>query len=46
MLLFNARAESNADVFDFELSDEQMARLDGLDEGKAGSCSWNPVDAD
>lgn len=36
---------SNADVYDFQLNDEQMKSLDALDEGKAGSCSWNPVDA-
>lgn len=39
-----ARIKSNAEVFDFELSDEQMARLDGLDQGAKGACSWNPVD--
>lgn len=37
---------SNANVFDFELNAEQMQKLDSLDEGKAGSCSWNPVDAE
>ncbi len=38
-----SRIAANADVFDFELSSEQMARLDGLDEGAKGACSWNPV---
>lgn len=38
-------AEENADVYDFELDQDAMARLDALDEGKAGACSWNPVDA-
>jgi len=33
------------DVFDFELSDEEMAQLDGLDKGKEGAVTWNPVDA-
>jgi diketogulonate reductase-like aldo/keto reductase len=37
--------EENADVFDFELSEEQMDKLNALDKGKAGACSWNPVDA-
>jgi diketogulonate reductase-like aldo/keto reductase len=41
-----ARIRSNADVFGFELALEDMAALDALDQGKAGSCSWNPVDAD
>ena len=39
------RVVSNADVFDFELSKEEMAKLDALDKGKAGAISWNPVDA-
>jgi len=33
-------------VFDFSLDEESMQKLDWLDEGKAGSCSWNPVDAE
>lgn len=40
------RIHANADVFDFELSDSDMAELDALDRGKAGAISWNPVDAD
>ncbi|THH19792.1 hypothetical protein EW146_g1460 [Bondarzewia mesenterica] len=40
------RVRSNADLFDFELSKEDMDRLDGLDRGKDGSVTWNPVDAD
>jgi diketogulonate reductase-like aldo/keto reductase len=32
------------DVFGFELDAEDMAALDGLDEGAKGACSWNPVD--
>jgi len=38
-----SRIAANADVFDFALSADQMAGLDGLDEGPAGACSWNPV---
>jgi len=32
-----ARIKSNADVFDFEISPEDMKTLDDLDEGEAGS---------
>ena len=31
------RIKSNADVFDFELSEEDMDRLDGLDQGDKGA---------
>lgn len=31
------RIKDNADVYDFELTDEQMKRLDDLDEGKDGA---------
>lgn len=41
-----ARIHSNADVFDFALDEEDMARLDALDMGAEGSITWNPVDAD
>ncbi|KAL1748733.1 NADP-dependent oxidoreductase domain-containing protein [Schizophyllum fasciatum] len=41
-----SRIHSNAQVYDFELSDEDVAQLDGLDRGKDGAISWNPVDAD
>jgi len=40
------RVRSNVDIFDFELSDKDMAKLDALDKGKAGAISWNPVDAE
>ncbi|TFK53945.1 Aldo/keto reductase [Heliocybe sulcata] len=40
------RIWSNAQIFDFELSKDDMDRLDALDRGKAGSISWNPVDVD
>ncbi|KAI0373477.1 Aldo/keto reductase [Pilatotrama ljubarskyi] len=39
------RVESNAQVFDFEISPEDMAKLDRLDKGKEGAVTWNPVDA-
>jgi len=39
------RIRSNADLYDFELSEEDMAKLDALDKGKNGAISWNPVDA-
>ena len=41
-----ARIHSNTELYDFELSDEDMQKLDALDEGKDGAISWNPVDAD
>lgn len=40
------RIRSNADVYNFELDEEDMAKLDSLDEGAEGACSWNPVEAD
>ncbi|KAI0666603.1 Aldo/keto reductase [Trametes maxima] len=39
------RVLSNSQVFDFEISAEDMARLDALDKGGAGAITWNPVDA-
>ncbi|KAL5532477.1 hypothetical protein ACEPAF_6047 [Sanghuangporus sanghuang] len=39
------RVIDNARVFDFELSDEEMTKLDGLDKGRNGCVTWNPVDA-
>jgi len=39
------RVVSNANVYDFELSPEQMAAIDDLDQGTLGAISWNPVDA-
>jgi diketogulonate reductase-like aldo/keto reductase len=39
------RIKSNTQLYDFELGPEEMEQLDGLDRGKDGSISWNPVDA-
>ena len=41
-----SRIKSNSDVFNFTLSDSDVAELDGLDQGSAGAISWNPVDAE
>ncbi|KAH9840558.1 NADP-dependent oxidoreductase domain-containing protein [Rhodofomes roseus] len=41
-----ARVVSNADLYDFEISAEDLAKIDALDQGKKGAISWNPVDAD
>lgn len=41
-----ARIHSNLQLFDFELTNEDMVLLDALDQGKQGAISWNPVDAD
>ncbi|KXN91005.1 hypothetical protein AN958_03072 [Leucoagaricus sp. SymC.cos] len=38
------RIDSNLNVFDFELSEQDMAKLDSLDRGKEGAITWNPVD--
>ncbi|KAL1412605.1 hypothetical protein Q8F55_000352 [Vanrija albida] len=40
-----ARIKANTELYDFELDAGDMDRLDALDEGAAGACSWNPVDA-
>ncbi|EKM80657.1 hypothetical protein AGABI1DRAFT_37131 [Agaricus bisporus var. burnettii JB137-S8] len=39
------RIRSNLDVFDFELDDRDMLKLDSLNRGKEGAVTWNPVDA-
>ncbi len=41
-----SRIHSNAHIYDFELDQDEMDKLDGLDQGKAGAISWNPIDAD
>nr|GAT56272.1 predicted protein [Mycena chlorophos] len=40
-----SRIHSNANLYDFQLDNEEMAALDALDRGAAGSISWNPVNA-
>jgi diketogulonate reductase-like aldo/keto reductase len=37
---------SNIDVFGFEISKEDIDKLDELDRGKEGAVTWNPVDVD
>ena len=41
----SSRIQSNAQLYDFNLDDEDMSSLDALDQGKDGAISWNPVDA-
>ncbi|KAG5643620.1 hypothetical protein DXG03_000587 [Asterophora parasitica] len=41
-----ARVKSNAHVFDFELSDAAVAKINALDRGNGGAISWNPVNID
>ncbi|KDQ49379.1 hypothetical protein JAAARDRAFT_63753 [Jaapia argillacea MUCL 33604] len=41
-----ARIHSNTHLYDFALTDDDMAKLDALDKGKEGAVSWNPVDWD
>lgn len=38
-----ARIKANTEIFDFELTDEDMKALDNLDQGAKGAVSWNPV---
>lgn len=40
------RVVSNADLYDFRISQEDMAKFDALDKGKEGAISWNSVDVD
>ncbi|KAF8294794.1 Aldo/keto reductase [Clavulina sp. PMI_390] len=35
----------NADVYNFELSDEEMKAIDALDKGDKGALLWNPTGA-
>lgn len=38
------RIASNADLYDFELTKEDMEAIDGLDKGAEGAIDWNPID--
>ncbi|KAH6914352.1 Aldo/keto reductase [Coprinopsis sp. MPI-PUGE-AT-0042] len=40
----HGRIRTNTELYDFELSEEDMAMLGGLDKGKEGAITWNPVD--
>lgn len=40
------RVRSNIDVFNFEISNEDIEKLDNLDRGKDGAVTWNPIDVD
>lgn len=40
------RIRSNIEVFNFEMSEEDIEKLDKLDRGKDGAVTWNPVDVD
>lgn len=39
------RILSNADVYYFELTEEEMRAIDDLDQREAGAVSWNPVNS-
>jgi len=39
-----SRIHSNTKLYDFELTEEDVQKLDALDRGKAGAVNWNPVD--
>ena len=39
------RIQENAQVYDFTLSEAEMARIDALDKGDDGACQWNPIHA-
>lgn len=40
------KIKSNADVYNFELSVDEVAAIDALDKGKEGAITWNPIDAE
>ena len=37
------RIKSNSELYDFELDEEDMGRLNALDKGHDGSMNWNPI---
>ena len=41
-----SRIRSNMDLYDFSLDEEDIELLDGLDKGKDGAVTWNPIDAE
>ena len=41
-----ARVVTNVEVYDFEISEEDMKLLNALDRGKEGTITWNPVDVE
>ena len=40
------RVRSNAEIYEFELDEDDMTRLDSMDMGDEGAVTWNPVNAD
>jgi len=40
--MHHERMQENLETFDFELSAEEMARIDGLDRGEAGRTGMHP----
>ena len=38
-----SRIHSNTKLYDFVLEQEDMEKLDALDQGDAGAISWNPI---
>jgi len=40
-----SRIISNSRVFDFELDEDDMTKLDELDRGDKGAVSWDPVNS-
>lgn len=39
------KIKANADVYGFELSEEEVAQLDAPDKGDKGAVTWNPTTA-